>query len=95
VKDLQDNEWHDAFLHKMEDGNYVIFQSLDEAVKYPRLFIEADNRAKYEEVKYNWNHGQPIVKTHKCTLVIVDNERVNRGFMSGGFKVISNEPNEF
>lgn len=96
MSDFRDNQWHDMFLHQMEDGDFAMFSTLEELGNFPKLYktpIEGTDqyKAQFEEVKYNWNKGQPIVKTHKCTLTIVDNERLGFGLYSGGFKVLSNQ----
>jgi hypothetical protein len=51
-----DNQWHPAILYKIGE-TFQIAENFEEAEKDPRVTGEIE----YQEIKYNWNRGQPIV----------------------------------
>jgi hypothetical protein len=55
---IPDNQWHPAILYKIGE-RYRIAKDFEEAEKDPLL----SGPVEYQEIKYNWNKGQPIVVT--------------------------------
>lgn len=67
-----DNQWHEAVVYELLSGEFVIADSVEDA--------EKDQQPKNEDhgyvgVKYNWNHGQPIVDFGDFQMTIVDTSK--------------------
>ena len=68
-----DNEWHDAILYQhSDDGCFILADSIEVAMNDPRPVTQESGMAKFQVVKINWNHGQPIVDCGDFKLSVVD-----------------------
>jgi hypothetical protein len=69
----QDNQWHDGIVYQhSDDGKFVLAENLEEADKDNRPMTMEGGGVKYQDVKYNWNRGQPIVDFGDFKMVITD-----------------------
>lgn len=69
-----DNHWHDAVCVKHKDGSFGIYHDQKDAVE--RGSGKINNTSEFQEVKYNWNHGQPIVDYGDFQMTITDITRL-------------------
>lgn len=52
-----DNNWHDGVVCKCVDGNFILDDSLQNALSRHRERLTGE----YQKVRYNWNGGEPVV----------------------------------
>ncbi len=64
-----DNQWHDAICAKHGDGSFGIYDDMQDAMKRGLGKFPADE-VEYQNVKYNWNQGLPIVDFGKFQMCI-------------------------
>jgi hypothetical protein len=69
-----DNNWHEGIIYQYADGNkeFQLAENIVEGIEDPRPKEMINGRVKYQNVKYNWNHGQPIVDFGDFKMTIVD-----------------------
>ena len=69
----QDNQWHDGIVYRhSDDGSFVLAENVDEIEKDTRPMTMESGGVKYQDVKYNWNRGQPIVDFGDFRMAITD-----------------------
>lgn len=69
---IADNDWHDGIIYQLLNGRFVLAEHLDHAQKDERPKITENGGVKYQDVRYNWNRGQPIVDFGNFQMVIGD-----------------------
>jgi hypothetical protein len=65
-----DNQWHDAILAKTKSGNFVIGETFEEIERDHKN--ELPEKVEYQDVKFNYNKGQPLVDLGGEIVSIVD-----------------------
>jgi hypothetical protein len=68
-----DNQWHDGIVYQHSDDRvFVIADNFEEAEKDEHPMTMENGGVKYQDVKYNWNKGQPVVDFGDFKAVITD-----------------------
>ena len=69
----QDSQWHDAIVYQHADnGMFVLVENIEEGKKDERPKTMEGGGVKYQDVKYHWNRGQPIVDFGDFKMAITD-----------------------
>lgn len=68
-----DNQWHNAICVQHADGSFGIYDDKEDAAKNGAEKLL--QKSRYQDVQYNWNHGQPLVNFGDFTMSIVDVEQ--------------------
>lgn len=68
-----DNCDHDVILCQLKDGGFYIVANLKESEELQNEFT-----GQYEQVKFNWNKGQPIITTSSGIYCICDVDLLNK-----------------
>lgn len=63
-----DNEWHPAVLAKLKDGRFAINETLKEGQDEHGENLTGE----YQQVRWNWNYGQPKIDFGDSIGSIVD-----------------------
>jgi hypothetical protein len=69
---IQDNQWHVGICVKMKDGNFALFDNFAQAEETREADLPVE--VQFQDVKYNWNRGQPIVDFGDFKMTIIDGE---------------------
>lgn len=73
-----DNEWHPAICVDCPDGIFRLYDTLEQAeAEGDRLGWTGE--IKYEEVRTNYNRGQPLIEVGGMIVTVVDNARAHTG----------------
>jgi len=68
-----DNEWHPGIIVEHADGSFGVYEDFEDAEN--NHLQEIRNPKKFQDIKYNWNRGQPIVDFGDFKLSIVDMDK--------------------
>lgn len=67
-----DNQWHDGIFYKLEGGDFVLKETIEEAMNDARPKEMENGAVKFQPIRYNWNRGEPIVDFGEFKMSIVD-----------------------
>jgi hypothetical protein len=68
---ITDNQWHDGVLITDPAGGFLLLDNLEDGRREAEIF-GWEGEIKYQDVRYNWNRGQPIVDFGQFQASIVD-----------------------
>jgi hypothetical protein len=85
-----DNNWHPCVVVKKADGNFSVHENLadlEKEVTSGRVslpMVDGQPQCRYNEAKWNWNKGQPIVDFGEFQMAITDMDVKKVVDQSGG-----------